>query len=742
MSTKLESRRLAAIVAADMVGYSRLVEVDEAGTIARQKMINDDLISPKVKEFGGRVVKTTGDGALIEFPSAVNAVLCSVAVQREMADREVDIPEDRRISYRVGINLGDIIHDGDDIFGDGVNVASRLEGLAEPGGIYISEAVFNNVKGKLDLGFADLGPQKVKNLSEPISTFKVLLDPGDIGKIVKSKTLLSSPVRNGLAALAVFLLIASGGYFVFDSVATRGRGEPRLLILPLKSEMSSNKTFADAATENLIASFARLKGLTISPRNVSMAYKGIEITREDLPEDLDIRYILDGTVHAEDGTIEIAARLRDTQIGSEEVIWEQTMSGPSAEIFDLLATLKQNATSAMKVKISPVEREILATSPMATIDAYLAYSMAENFRGSGNFFELKDALQAYEFAVENDPKFVDAYLGIAEVNFEIWSKSYNTIRFAPHAFEEAKRAVDQILKLNPSHPKAIGLQILFSIQKLNREKAVADAKGAVFFRPNEPWLRNILGQALLASGQSEEARTEFSTYEALSPRLNSAEKYDLIHQYLRLNDVEKALSLIADIPTEETYNIEYYSVAANAHARSGNLEVAKSYGALFLKDTVWGNLTWQKPYFDIYADQSVFEDWANAFSAAGVPDLPYDFGNGREDDRVRHEDLIELFSERYVEVHSVGPFGAPYSEVRSPDGTIAMTFQWMNGVDLTGTWSIKGDQFCHRILAVHLDREECNNVYIDREKSTNEVKHISNVYSFGVFNSQFRRVTE
>ena len=134
-------RRLAAIVAADMVGYSRLMEIDEADTLARQKAIQAELINPKVKEFGGRVVKTTGDGALIEFPSAVNAVLCSVAVQREMAGREADIPEDRRIAYRIGINLGEIIHDGDDIFGDGVNVASRLEGLAEPGGIRVSEAV-------------------------------------------------------------------------------------------------------------------------------------------------------------------------------------------------------------------------------------------------------------------------------------------------------------------------------------------------------------------------------------------------------------------------------------------------------------------------------------------------------------------------------------------------------------------------------------------------------------------------
>ncbi len=184
MAQDTVNRRLAAILAADMVGFSRLMQLDEAGTVARQNACLKELINPAIDECGGRLVKTTGDGFLVEFPSAVDAVLCAVKVQREMAEREQDIASDQRIVYRVGINVGEIIYDGGDIFGEGVNVAARLEALAEPGGIRISKPVFDNVRGKLELGFANLGAQKVKNIAQPVPMYQVLLNLDDVGKVI------------------------------------------------------------------------------------------------------------------------------------------------------------------------------------------------------------------------------------------------------------------------------------------------------------------------------------------------------------------------------------------------------------------------------------------------------------------------------------------------------------------------------------------------------------------------------
>jgi len=218
------NRRLAAILAADMVGYSRLVQLDEAGTVARQSACLKELVNPAIKEFGGRLVKTTGDGYLVEFPSAVDAVLCAVKVQREMAAREQDLPSDQRLVYRIGINVGEIIYEEDDIFGDGVNVAARLEALADPGGIRISQPVFDNVRGKLDLGFANLGAQKVKNIAQPVPMYQVLLNPDDVGKVIIAAPKVS---RRGLfaimAAVAAIALLIAGRYHGFWRLAGRYR---------------------------------------------------------------------------------------------------------------------------------------------------------------------------------------------------------------------------------------------------------------------------------------------------------------------------------------------------------------------------------------------------------------------------------------------------------------------------------------------------------------------------------------
>ena len=735
-------RRLAAILVADVVGYSRLMGEDEAGTRARFNAALKELIEPVTKSHRGRIVKTMGDGLLAEFTSVVDAVQCAVEIQAGMAERNADEPSNRRLDFRVGINLGDVIIEGDDIHGDGVNVAARLEALAEPGGICISGAVFNNVKGKLDLGFADLGPQMVKNISEPIPTFQVLLDPSDAGKIVKPKLQRSAMARKFAIAAAAFVLIVVGGYVTWDRFIPADAGEDKLLVLPLSAENSASRQIADAATESLIASFSRLNGLVTAPHSVSMEYKGIDLAPDELPVELGVRYVLDGSAAVQDGRIELSARLRDSRASGDGTVWQKMLAGEPAQLLGLLATLKQDAAGTMKLTLNPTERAVLEGQPTESIPAYLAFAEAERFRYSGNFFELEKTLPLYEKAMELDPGFIEAQVGYAEANFTIWKRSYNTIRYTLHALEKAEETIKRILAVDPSSPYAIGLRARIEIEWLNHAQALSEARAAVFLQPDEPWLRNVLGLALLASGKYDDAKEEFASYEALSPRLNSGEKRDLAFQYILLGDVERALSLLASVPTEETNRIEQYDYLANAYARRGDMDAAKTNMEKFIKETVWGNLAWQKGYFGIYADPTVFEEWAAAMTAAGMPESPFDFETGREGDRLLHDDLVDLFSDQYQEAHTVGPFGMPYKEDRRADGTLILDFAWMNGQAITAEWAIKGDQFCHHSPAVHVDREECNNVYIDREKSTDNVKYISNVYSFGIFNSEFRRVED
>ena len=219
------------------------------------------------------------------------------------------------------------------------------------------------------------------------------------------------------------------------------------------------------------------------------------------------------------------------------------------------------------------------------------------------------------------------------------------------------------------------------------------------------------------------------------------EKRDLAQQYLRLGNVKKALSLVAGIQLGEA-KLSLQLLLAEAHARNGDVEIAKTYINELLKEVPWLSVIWYKPLFDSYSDPSIFKAWADAMIAAGLPETPYDFANSTDHDRVLHDDLIELFSDRYVETHDKDSFGAPYKEIRRSDGEISMEFQWLNGQILTGNWYIKGDHFCTKLSSQQMGREECITVYIDAEQSTDEVKHVLKLHSFGLLKSEIRRAAE
>jgi len=406
----------------------------------------------------------------------------------------------------------------------------------------------------------------------------------------------------------------------------------------------------------------------------------------------------------------------------------------------VLATLKQGATGAMKVTLNQTERAIMEAQPTSNIEAYLAFAEAER---SLFFPKLKAALPLLERAVKLDPDFIDAQLAYADANFQIWSKSYNTIRYSPDAFDVMQQTLAQIFVKDPRNPYAIGLRIRTEIEQLNHQQALLEARAAVFLHQDNldhPWLKYVLGLALLASGDYETAKAQFIAYEQHSPRLNSEETRELARQYARMGEMQKTLSLLKGVPPNEANELVQFRLLALAHARNGDIEIAKLNVEKILKAVPWINLAWYRPQFEIYSDPAIFENWAAALSAAEYPETPYDIAANREADRLHHDELVELFSEMFVEAHDKGPFGAPYKEDRRTDGTIALDYAWMNGAIFTGTWSITGDQFCHRIAGNHMGRENCNNVYIDRAKSTEDVKYISNLWSYGVVDSIFTRV--
>jgi adenylate cyclase len=304
-----QTRRLAAILAADVAGYSRLMGADEEGTLERLKAIRRELADPKIKEHHGRIVKTTGDGLLLEFGSVVDAVRCAVEVQRELTQRNADVPPDRRIELRMGINVGDIIKDGRDIYGDGVNVAARLEALAEPGGICVSRVVRDQVRDKLDFAFEDMGEQSVKNITRPVRVHRVVLrTPSD-----SSNTVMGTGTKPSLAL----------------------PDKPSIAVLPFQN-MSGDpeqEYFADGMVEEIITALSRIRWLFVIARNSSLTYKGQAIDVKQVGRELGVRYVLEGSVRKAGERVRITGQLIDAVTGTH--LWADRFDGTLEDIFEL-----------------------------------------------------------------------------------------------------------------------------------------------------------------------------------------------------------------------------------------------------------------------------------------------------------------------------------------------------------------------------------------------------------------------
>ena len=335
-----QTRRLAAILVADVAGYSRLMGVDEEGTLARLKALRRELADPKIKEHHGRIVKTTGDGLLIEFASVVDAVRCAVEVQRAMAERNTDVPPDDRIEFRMGINLGDIIKDRRDIYGDGVNVAARLEALAEPGGICVSRVVRDQVRDKLAFSFDDMGEQQVKNIARPIRVHRIVL-----GEKSGRSEPATSAVANSLLALP---------------------DKPSIAVLPFQnmSGDAEQEYFADGMVEEIITALSRIHWLFVIARNSSFTYKGRAIDVKQVGRELGVRYVLEGSVRKAGSRIRITAQLIEAMTGAH--LWADRFDGSLEDIFELQDKVASSVAGVIEPTLQVAESRRLADRPTSS----------------------------------------------------------------------------------------------------------------------------------------------------------------------------------------------------------------------------------------------------------------------------------------------------------------------------------------------------------------------------------------
>ncbi len=380
---KRVERRLAAVLAADVAGYSRLMGADEEGTLARLKAIRKVLLDPKITEHRGRIVKTTGDGMLVEFASAVDAARCAVELQRDMAGQNAEVPQDGRIEFRIGIHIGDIIIDDNDIFGDGVNIAARLEGIAEPGGVCISDDAHRQVRGKVDFSYNDMGLQTLKNIAEPMHVWRMRL-AGETASMFPS----------GSAAAAHALVLPD---------------RPSIAVLPFQnmSGDAEQEYFADGMAEDIITALSRFKSLFVIARNSSFTYKGKAVDIKQVGRELGVRYVLEGSVRKAAGKVRITGQLIDATSGAH--LWADRFDGSLEDIFGLQDQVTASVVGAVAPRLEEAEIERTHRKPTEMLDAYDYYlrglAMVSQYSKTTN----KKAFQFFANAIDLDPEYASAY---------------------------------------------------------------------------------------------------------------------------------------------------------------------------------------------------------------------------------------------------------------------------------------------------------------------------------------------
>ncbi|MGE5145521.1 MAG: tetratricopeptide repeat protein [Candidatus Eiseniibacteriota bacterium] len=368
-------RRLAAILAADVVGYSRLMEADEEGTLAALKACRSELIAPKIAEHRGRIVKTTGDGALVEFASVVDAVRCAIDVQDGMAARNAALPQDKRLDHRIGINLGDVLVEGDDLLGDGVNVAARLEALADPGGICLSEDAWRQVQGKIDAAAEDIGEQTLKNIARPVRVFR--LSPA-AGLVDVPGPVLALPDR------------------------------PSIAVLPFQnmSDDPEQDYFADGMVEEIITGLSRLKWLFVIARNSSFTYKGRAVDVRRVGRELGVRYVLEGSVRKGGRRLRVTAQLIDAVVGTH--LWADRYEGAIDDVFDLQDRITFDVVRAIEPSMQLAEVERARRKRPESLDAYDHFLRALPHAWAVNPADARKALEHLEAALAIDPDYAAA----------------------------------------------------------------------------------------------------------------------------------------------------------------------------------------------------------------------------------------------------------------------------------------------------------------------------------------------
>ena len=547
-----ETRKIAAILAADVVGFSRMACADEDGTLARLRILRAELIDPTAARQNGRVFKRTGDGALIEFRSVVEAVRCAITIQNAMIERNVGISDDQRIDFRIGVHLGDVVEESDgDLMGDGVNIAARLEGIAKPGAICLSEDAYRQVKGRLDIPVTDLGPTQLKNITEPVRAYSLQVGmpaaakPALTAKPSKRKKL---PVALALVVGVIAIALIAGGALRFlgaDRVAHAAHLS--IVVLPFAnlSNDPNQDYFADGVTENLTTDLSRIRDSFVIARNTAFTYKGKSVDAKEIGKELGVRYVLEGSVQRDQNRVRVNAQLIDAETGAH--LWADRFEEDVADLFKLQDEVVARLANALSYELVSAEAASGAHSKNPDVIDLVMRGNAASWQFVRHpTKDANDSIRAFfEQALHIDPDNADALVGNAnayllgyayfgpmnpdtDYDAKVLGQVDRSITLAPdnafahqvksgyyllvaHRPEEALRAANAALAINPNAPYAHTQRANVETYLRQFEQAKSDVQQAIRLSPRDPGIgawHNFMADAELGLGNLDAALDE------------------------------------------------------------------------------------------------------------------------------------------------------------------------------------------------------------------------------------------